>query len=154
MLGVLGATAGALAAGASSAVYADEPPMHDHGKMHISCLESCGHCSAVCNETASHCLSMLAAGKGDAKYHAQAHSLAADCAMFCSLSATMIARKSELMVESCRACAAACNACAQECEKSNAKEMKVCADACRTCEKSCLAMLQHMKGTAEPAARR
>ena len=156
MLGVLGTTAGALALGASRGVLADEPqiPIHDHGKMHISCLEACGHCSAVCNETANHCLSILAAGTGDAKYHAKAQALTADCAMFCSLSAAMIARKSGLMVESCRACAAACNACAQECEKSNEKAMKACADACRACEKSCLAMVEHMKGSAEPTARR
>ena len=156
MLGVLGTTAGALALGASGRALADEPqiPIHDHGKMRISCLEACGHCSVVCDETARHCLMMLAEGKGDAKYHAKAHSLMADCAMFCSLSATMIARKSELMVESCQACAAACKACGQECEKSDAKEMKECAEACRACEKSCLAMVEHMRGSAEPAARR
>ena len=156
LLGVLGTTAGVLALGATRGVFADEPqiPIHDHGKMHISCLEACGHCSAVCDESARHCLTMLAGGKGDAKYHAKAHSLAADCAMFCTLSATMIARKSELMADSCQACASACNACARECEKSNAKEMKECADACRACEKSCLAMVEHMKGSSEPAARR
>lgn len=160
MFGVLGATGlaamatGAVAASAG-AFTADDPPatihIHDKNKSHMACLEACGHCSAVCNEMSMHCLSMLAAGQGDLKYHAKAHALAMDCAAFCSLSATMIARNSDLMIDSCTACAAACKACAEECEKSSMAPMKECAKACRACEASCLAMVEHMKGTSEPA---
>jgi hypothetical protein len=70
-----------------------------------------------------------------------------DCQAFCTLSATMIERDSDLMQYSCEACAEACRCCAEACDKHLASAMvKACADKCRTCETTCRAMVKSMRG--------
>ena len=112
LLGAFGAAAaGMLATGAFAAPAARTSDHHHHmDKIHEDCLKACGECAVACNMMAHHCLDQISAGEGDVKHHARAHSLAMDCQAFCVLSATMIARGSDLMQYSCEACAEACRA--------------------------------------------
>lgn len=155
LLGSFGAAVGMMAAGAFAAPAGeeDEKDHHHHhmDKVHEDCLKACLECSMVCNMMAHHCLDMINAGHGDVKRHTRAHSLAMDCQAFCTLSATMIARKSELMQFSCASCADACDACADECEKPGGDDaMKACGEKCRACQKTCHEMVQHMKASGTP----
>jgi len=148
LLGALGAGAVGLAALSRAEAGADEDHKgHHHDKMHEDCMKACAECARSCNETASHCLELLREGSGDRKVHAKVHELTMDCQAFCVLSATLIARGSELMVYSCDACAEACRICAEACDKHPASEMvKACAVACRNCERSCREMVKKMRG--------
>jgi hypothetical protein len=119
---------------------------HDsrHSEVLKNCEEACGHCEATCNTTFHHCITQ--AGTGKARHAAMAQ-MVADCATFCNLAATMIARASPLSVESCRACAEACRRCAQECGNGQADElMSTCVTSCRRCEESCRGMIRAMTG--------
>lgn len=148
LLGVLGAGAVGLAGFAPGEVRGDEEHKgHHHDKMHEDCMKACADCARWCNETSGHCLEQLREGSGDRKIHAQVHELTMDCQEFCVLSATLIARGSDLMMYSCDACADACRVCADACDKHPESEMvKACAEACRTCERSCRAMVKSMRG--------
>ena len=153
LLGAFGATVtGMMAAGAFAAPAGEDQDHHHHmDKMHEDCLKACGSCAAVCNMLAHHCMDQIIAGAGDVKRHARTHSLADDCQAFCVLSATMIARGSNLMQFSCESCAEACRECAEECEKSpDDAHHKACAEKCRACEKSCREMVHHLKASAAP----
>ena len=143
---LLGAV-GAAAAGLVATGRAGAAPTHDRDKAHEDCLKACTHCKEECDAMFHHCLGELAAGKAT---HAKTLQLAADCAAFCDLSATMIARMSPLMVESCRACAEACAACAAACGKFDSAEMRACAKACRDSETSCREMVKAMGGKTDP----
>jgi hypothetical protein len=148
LLGVLGAGAAGFAALSRGETRADEEHAgHHHDKVHMDCMKACGECAKACNETASHCLEQLHEGTGDRKAHAQVHELTMDCQEFCVLSATLIARDSDLMQYACEACAEACRCCADACDKHPASEMvKACAEKCRTCERSCREMVKSMRG--------
>ena len=116
----------------------------DHHKKHFEdCAKICADCQVECEKNFHHCFKLVEAGK---KEHAKAAHLSADCASFCTLSAKLTARQSELAVPACEACAKACDACAAECEKyPDMPEMKACAAKCRECAKSCRDMV-HMVG--------
>jgi len=149
LLGVLGAGAVGLTTLSRGAVAAaQEKHEHQHhDKVHEDCMKACGECAKSCNETARHCLDHLREGSGDRKAHAKVHELTMDCQEFCVLSATLIARGSDLMQYACEACAEACRCCAEACEKHPASEMvKECAEKCRTCERSCRDMVKSMRG--------
>jgi hypothetical protein len=151
LLGGLGVAAGLAAFGVANASAADDKTEHHHhlDQVHEDCLKACGECAVTCNMMAHHCLEELCEGRGPAKLHAKAHSLADDCQAFCVLSAQMIARSSDLMIHSCAACAEACRCCAEECEKAkDDATMMRCAQKCRDCERSCRAMVQSMKAKA------
>lgn len=143
LLGVLGTgTAGlALLTGRSEA--GDDEHGHDarHSGMLKECAEACGHCEAACNEAFHHCVAQAAAGKAE---HARMAQMVVDCAAFCTLSAAMIARHSQLMTESCRACAEACRRCAEECSSGAHDVMKSCVESCKRCEASCRNMVKAM----------
>jgi hypothetical protein len=96
-------------------------------------------CARICNETAAHCLDQICHKEGDIESHARVHSLAMDCQAFCTLSAAMMARSSELARFAHEANAEACRACAEACDKhTNASELvRKCAESCRKCEKVC-----------------
>ncbi len=153
LLGTLGAGAAGLAFLTHRTEAAGQAPAignphdeHDprHAAMLKECDEACGHCEAACNAAFHHCITQSAAGKTE---HAKMAQLVIDCAAFCTLSAAMIARRSSLMVESCRACAEACRRCAEECGSAQTDEMmKACATSCRRCEESCRKMVQAMGG--------
>jgi len=149
LLGVMGTGAAGLAIMATRS--AAQPPeghtsLHDpkHSQMLKECEEACGHCEATCNTAFHHCITQAAAGKTP---HARMAQFAADCAAFCNLSATMIARSSSLMGESCRSCAEACRRCAEECLSAQTDDMmKACVTACQRCEESCRNMVRAMGG--------
>jgi len=153
LLGALGAGAAGLAflnhraeAAGQAPTIADAHEGHDprHAAILKECDEACGHCEATCNAAFHHCISQSAAGKFE---HAKMAQLVIDCAAFCTLSAAMIARHSELMVESCRACAEACHRCAEACGSAQTDAMmKACATACRQCEETCRKMVHAMGG--------
>jgi hypothetical protein len=139
-----------LAALSRGAVRADEDHSahHHRDKVHEDCLKACGECAKVCNETAAHCLEQLRDGTGDRKVHAQVHAMAMDCQEFCVLSATLIARDSDLMLYACDACSEACRSCAAACDKHPASEIvKACAEKCRDCESTCRAMSKSMRAS-------
>jgi len=140
ILTVFGAAATGLAF-ANEASAQHEGHHHPHDKVHEDCLNACATCKRECDEMFHHCFTELAAGK---KEHAKALHLANDCAAFCDLSATMIARQSPLMAHACLACAEACKACAAECDRFDSPQMKECAAACRTCERTCREMMRSM----------
>jgi hypothetical protein len=149
LLGVLGAGAVGLSAiTGREAVAGPEGAAKESctDPVHADCMKACGECAKICNEAAKHCLMELSEGTGDRKHHARAHALANDCQAFCVLSATLIARDSELMTYSCEACAEACRCCAEECAKSHSELMKECAEKCRKCEATCRAMVKAMRG--------
>jgi len=138
-LAVLGATAAGLAAVTTGTARAQHAGGLD--KVHQECLDACSDCAKICDITFHHCATLVAEGKKD---HAHSMHMAADCAEFCRLSATMVARHSPLMVHSCQACAEACKACAAACAKFDSKEMKACAEECKKCEASCRDMVKAM----------
>ncbi len=149
LFGILGAGAVGLSVLAQTESRAEEDTAHhhEHGNEHEECMKACGECAKVCNETASHCLKALNEGTGDRKMHAKVHALTMDCQEFCVLSATLIARDSELMGQACEACAEACRVCAAACEAHPASEqVQACVKACRHCESTCRAMSKSMRG--------
>lgn len=113
----------------------------DHHKKHFEdCAKVCAECQVECEKNFHHCFKMVEGGK---KEHAKAMHLSVDCAEFCTLSAKLTARQSDLAVPACEACAKACDACAAECEKyPDMPEMKACAAKCRECAKSCREMVK------------
>jgi hypothetical protein len=154
-MGLLGAGATGLAFAAGQRIaLADEPPSgkHDHAHEHDpkhqqmieECLAACSACETACEKAFHHCLGKTAEGGGMA--HAKSAHMALDCASFCNLSATLIARHSPLMNISCEACADACQQCAKACEETAESNpvMKECIAACRKCEESCRSMVKAM----------
>jgi hypothetical protein len=117
---------------------ADDKPAGDHAKHFDECAKVCADCQVACEKNFHHCFTLVEGGK---KEHARAMHLSVDCAEFCTISAKLTARHSELAVTSCEACAKACDACAAECEKfKDMPEMKACAEACKKCAASCREM--------------
>jgi len=142
MLGMVGAGAIGLTA---MAARADEKVCDESccelDKVHADCFKACSDCAKACDQTFHHCFMQVAAGK---KEHAKSLHLASDCAGFCTLSASMIAKHSPLMAYSCASCADACKATAAEVEKFDSEEMKAAAKTLRACEKSCREMVASM----------
>jgi hypothetical protein len=132
---------GAVGVGLAGVVFgADEARAqhpHHHDKIHGDCLEACGTCATICNETFHHSFEKVKDG------HANHHRLAIltiDCQEFCKLSSALMARESPLIATACLACAEACMACAGECAEHDDPQIKECAEACTACEKLCREM--------------
>ena len=71
----------------------------DHrDQVHESCLKNCQACKRECDQAFHYCHGKLAKGE---KGFANALHLVADCPAFCDLSATLMARRSPLMVYAC-----------------------------------------------------
>lgn len=113
----------------------------DHHKAHFeACAKVCAECQVECEKNFHHCFKMVEGGK---KEHAKAMHLSADCAEFCTISAKLTARQSDLAAPACEACVKACDACAAECDKyPDMPEMKACAAKCKECAKSCREMVK------------
>jgi hypothetical protein len=141
LLGAMSVTAAGLVTAIGRIARADNQDHHD--EVHESCLKNCQGCKRECDEAFHACYSALGDGKKD---YARALHLVADCAAFCDLSATLIARQSPLMTHACAACAQACQACGAECDKFNDAALKDCARACHDCEASCRAMIKSSGG--------
>jgi len=61
-----------------------------------------------------------------------------DCADFCRLTASFIARRSDFVELVCQDCAEICTACADQCEQHASDHCGACARACRSCAEACL----------------
>src|SRR4028119_1019888 len=103
ILSVLGAGAAGLAAVPTGLALArQEKGNHEHDhEAHQDCLKACSDCADECNAMFHHCLELTREGK---QGHAHPAQVALDCAAFCTLSATLIARHSPLMIHACQAC--------------------------------------------------
>lgn len=100
------------------------------------CLKNCSDCSAVCQETLSHCL-----GLGGPHAEAAHIGLLLDCAELCAASANFMARGSSFHSQVCGVCASICEQCAQDCERfDDDQTMGQCAQTCRRCAESCRKM--------------
>lgn len=147
LLGMVGVSALGLTAMSAKA---DDKSSAGHccelSQTHKDCLEACNECATACDVTFHHCYMQLAEGK---KEHAKALHLAADCAEFCRLSASLIAKQSTLMAHSCRACAEACKNTAAEVDRFDSHEMKDAVKKLRKCEESCRDMVAKMAGHSE-----
>jgi hypothetical protein len=142
LLGMVGAGAiGLTAMSARADERSSDESCCELDKVHADCYKACADCAKACDMTFHHCFKEVAEGK---KEHAKSLHLASDCAAFCSLSASMIAKHSPLMAASCNACADACKATAAEVGKFDSAEMKAAARSLRDCEKSCRAMVANM----------
>jgi hypothetical protein len=137
LLGAVSITAAGLVGAFGRTAQADNQDHHD--EVHENCLKNCQACKRECDEAFHLCYSALADGK---KEYASALHLVADCAAFCDLSSTLIARRSPLMTHACAACAQACQVCGAECDKFKEAGLKDCATACRDCEASCRMMIK------------
>jgi hypothetical protein len=86
-----------------------------------------------------HCLEKVLEGGPHKQAHAKAHETALDCQAFCVLTATLLARGSELADCASTACAEACRSCAEACEKTETRDemTRECIQRCRECEKIC-----------------
>ncbi len=140
MIGIVGAGAIGLTTLASREGRADEPSAK-LDEVHKECLEACGDCARACDMAANHCLDQVALGN---KSHARPLRFTTDCAGFCTLAATNIARHSPLMAISCEACGSACRETLGVVSSSDLPEMKAAIVALERCEKSCRAMIEAM----------
>jgi len=145
MLGMLGAGAAGLAALNAQADEKSEDHCCELDQVHADCLKACSDCAKACDQTFHHCYMQLAQGK---KEHAMALHLSSDCAGFCGLSASMIAKHSPLMMHSCEACAEACKATAAEVGRFDSAEMKAAVQKLRECERACRTMVADMRAKA------
>jgi hypothetical protein len=141
VLGALSVTAAGIAGAVSRTASADDQSHNDEVYEH--CLKNCLACKHACDETFHECTEALAQGKRE---YAKALRLVADCAQFCDLLATVMGRRSSLMVAACSACAKACQDCGAECDQFDIPALKDCARACRDCEASCRTMVKAMGG--------
>ncbi len=103
--------------------------MHkEHEKIILelnACINECNHCFNEClNEK-------------DVKMLAKCIQLNLECADFCQLSSTLIARNSEQAHEMLLLCAKVCERCADECVKHQNDHCKHCAEVCRKCAETC-----------------
>ena len=119
---------------------ADDKPAAAHEKHFDECAKVCADCQVACEKCFHACTKMVEGGK---KEHVKLMHLSVDCAEFCTLSAKLTARRSELAVTACEASAKASDACAAECEKfPDMPEMKACAESCKKCAASCREMVK------------
>jgi hypothetical protein len=141
MLGILSAGAAGIVAVGGGAAAADQASHAGHASHeHDGHIKILGHCIKVCNEAAHHCLQELSKGGSHAMEHVKSHEAAMDCQAFCVLTATLMARCSEMGKYAHRACADACRDCASACEGQRAEIMQECVKACRECEAMCRKM--------------
>jgi hypothetical protein len=141
LLGALSMSAVGLASAVGRSAGAEHEDHHDN--LYESCLKNCQACKRACDETFHQCTEALAQGKRE---YAKALHLVADCSEFCDLSATVMGRRSSLMVAACAACAKACQDCGAECDQFDIPALKDCARACHDCEASCRAMVKATGG--------
>jgi hypothetical protein len=94
------------------------------------CLAACTACFAACECCAAACLRAE-----DVKAMAPLIALARACADVCSLTARLLAQRSEFSVEYCGLCAEVCHTCREECLKHTTEAH--CADTLLKCEQAC-----------------
>src|SRR4051794_40830256 len=137
LLGVLGAGTVGLIAMTRGA--ADDDHRHGQHDDHIKML---GECAKICNEMSTHCLGKVLEGAPHKEAHAKSNQTSLDCQAFCILTATLLARGSDLAGHASAGCAEACRCCAEACEKTETRDemTQECIKKCRECEKMCKEM--------------
>jgi hypothetical protein len=90
------------------------------------CAATCDHCYAACLQ------------EQDVKMMVRCIQLDRDCAEICKLTASTLARGSEVASILLQACADICRACGDECaQHTHMDHCQKCAEACRRCEEAC-----------------
>jgi hypothetical protein len=141
LLGALSITATGWVGVIGRAARAENEDQRD--QVHESCRKNCQACKRECDQAFHYRRGKLAKGE---KGYANALHLVADCTAFCDLSATLMARRSPLMVYAFAAFAEACQDCGAECDKFKDQELKDCAKTCRVCEATCRSMVKSLGG--------
>jgi hypothetical protein len=141
MLGALSVSAAGLVGAIGRGARGGHENLRD--EVHRSCFTNWQACKRECHLAVHHCYAKLTEGD---KAYAKALQLVADCAAFCVLSATLIARRSPLVAHACSACALACQDCGTECDKLKERELNDCARACPNCETTCRSMVKSLGG--------
>lgn len=102
----------------------------EHIEMLQQCADTCDNCYTACLNEA------------DVKSMARCIALDRDCADICRMTASALARKSEMRDSLLKACAEICRACADECAKHGMHHCQECAKACRECAHACVEMIR------------
>jgi hypothetical protein len=123
---------------------------HHRDEVHETCLKHCQACKRECDQAFHDCYTKLAERD---KQCAEALHFVADCAALCDLSATLIARRSPLILHACAACSEGCQDCGAECDKFNDHELTDCAKSCHDCEGTCRSMVKSLGGQHHKADR-
>jgi hypothetical protein len=98
-------------------------------KEHLSaCIYACNLCAHACDYAAAACLNEKNPG-----WLTRCIALTLDCAAMCRITATYMARDSELTDRVLSLCAEVCEVCAEECERHDFDHCRKCARACRRC---------------------
>ncbi|MDB5798239.1 MAG: four-helix bundle copper-binding protein [Paucimonas sp.] len=100
-----------------------------------ACIDACNNCADACDYCASSCLA-----EPDVNAMARCIALDMDCAQFCRMAASSMARRSEFAEPVCAVCARVCDACADECGKHQMAHCQACAQACLQCAQACRQM--------------
>lgn len=101
-------------------------------QKYASCIDACYSCAAACDHCATACLL-----GPDPSMMADCIRTDLDCADFCRLAASSMARGSDFAAAICALCADICDKCADECDKHEHDHCKECAKACRDCAEEC-----------------
>ena len=112
------------------------PVMKDATPEMRECIQACLECANICDQTLAYCLD-----RGGKHAIAEHIKLLRDCEESCTMSASMMGRKSLFAEHHCELCAAICGACAESCKAMGGAQMAACAEACIRCEEACRQML-------------
>lgn len=103
-----------------------------YSSLYESCIQACSNCAWACETCTASCLR-----EDNAQAMARCIELNMDCAAFCKLAATLMARESDYAMAFCKQCAEVCHACGEECARHEADHCQSCAQACRSCAEEC-----------------
>ena len=98
-----------------------------------ACIEACNACATQCETCAASCLI-----EPSVQHMANCIALDLDCAAYCRMTASLLARGSQFVELVCQDCAEICHACAEECSQHAMQHCQQCAEACRRCAEACL----------------
>lgn len=99
------------------------------------CIEACQACANACDHCSTACLK-----EQDVARMARCIELDIQCAQFCRLAASAMARGSEFAQAICQLCAEICETCGEECAQHDMDHCRDCAQACRQCAEACRQM--------------
>lgn len=97
-----------------------------------NCIDACNHCEQACYECFDICLI-----EQDVANRTNCLKALIECAAMCQMATTLMAMKSQSVMEYCVLCAASCQKCAMECEVFEEQECKDCATSAKKCATEC-----------------
>jgi hypothetical protein len=120
---------------ASSVLLASTTPvMQSLAPEMRQCIQDCLECANICDQTVAYCLE-----QGGEHARVEHVNLLRDCEESCTMTASMMGRKSRFSLQHRELCAIVCGACAEACNTmADDAQMSACAEACRRCQESCL----------------